>query len=801
MASPRCSTPILRRSDDRPGHAGHPPRPRAHRRAHPGRRRRRPRHVLRPRHRAPRSPLRRAALGAHRARRRHPAQTSPTAEVRAALPRGLVAPRPGHRRGRRRHGAAGQSVHAGPRSRPRPRGPTLRRQRRQRSRRQLRHPVRAVRAGRRRAARRPARRGCTIAACRTACDAYAGTARTALAAAVTRLINDNGAGGRNQTGLAVADALRFARALADAEDPLLFGDTCAPVLDQTAPRITFGATPAPGALVRGAVEITAVATDDTRSRAGPHAARAHRHRRRPGVGRRPRRHQRSRCTHVRPRRPLHDHRHRPDAAGNRATATLPLVADNTPPVVTVSATGFLVDGTTWWTTAAAPSLTGTASDLHAPVTVRAYVLGAEVAATVAGPGGWSLTVPATAIPRWRRDRGARHRRRRQRLRRHRRDLALRQGRRLAAHRRRPGPRLLRRAPTTRSRSRPPARSTITLPTGAVTLGTVAPPSCPTIRKYAYLTAVAPGRHRERAQPGRPGVPRRRHRHRRRARRVDVHRHRARRPGLRPVPRRRHARGRRPRRLRSPDRSAPRWPGAVAAHRRPGAVSRRRLHRHLHRPRSPRPAASVARCFTYRPIGPPMKVVLQAREAVRSSPSPRCATTTSSTTPRPTRASPSSERHRPRRVLELWVENVTADPAYVTFAAPRPPVPTVSRTFRTHANAIASRVVAGPTCDPSPVRSIRCAAAATSPRSRPTRSAPTSPSPSAPTAHPASPTAGSRTSASSRSRPRASRTPPSCRAPAATPTSTSSAPACAARWSSACAGCPICAPSRPVPTSS
>jgi hypothetical protein len=104
---------------------------------------------------------------------------------------------------------------------------------------------------------------CTINACRTACDAYAGTARTGLAAAVTRLINDNGADGRNQTGLAVADALRFARAIADAQDPILFGDTCTPVLDQTAPRVTFGATPPPGALVRGALEITAVATDDT----------------------------------------------------------------------------------------------------------------------------------------------------------------------------------------------------------------------------------------------------------------------------------------------------------------------------------------------------------------------------------------------------------------------------------------------------------------------------------------------------------------------------------------------------------
>ncbi|MBP8805295.1 MAG: hypothetical protein KBG48_13030 [Kofleriaceae bacterium] len=223
---------------------------------------------------------------------------------------------------------------------------------------------------------------CTINACRTACDAYAGTARTGLAAAVTRLINDNGADGRNQTGLAVADALRFARAIADAQDPILFGDTCTPVLDQTAPRVTFGATPPPGALVRGALEITAVATDDTDpapvltlsdltdTDSGASTAAAI-------------------LDTTGTDGPVTITAIARDAAGNRATATLSLVADNTPPTLTVSATGFLSDGTTWWTTAPSPSLTGTTSDLHGPITVRAYVLGAEVASTVAGPGGWT----------------------------------------------------------------------------------------------------------------------------------------------------------------------------------------------------------------------------------------------------------------------------------------------------------------------------------------------------------------------------------------------------------------------------
>jgi hypothetical protein len=542
--------------------------------------------------------------------------------------------------------------------------------------------------------------GCTLAACRTACDAYAGTPRTALAAAVTRLINDHGPGGRNQTGLSVADALRFARALADADDPLLFGDACAPVLDQTPPRITFGATPAPGALVRGAVEITAVATDEldpapvvtllelTDTDGAPASAAALVDTSAPDA------------LPFGPDGPFAITATAQDAAGNRATATLPLVADNTPPVVTVSATGFLVDGATWWTTAAAPSLTGTASDLHAPITVRAYVLGAEVAATVAGPGGWSLTVPATALP----GSGA--------------AIAVRAtdavGNVSAV--------TAATSPFVKVDGSPPAVDGLArafldelhdavafspagpvhdhAAAGAVTLGASAPPSCPTIHKYAYLTAVTPVATERAPNPvalafraADTGIG------------VDptASTFTVTAPGgqvFGPFPV-----------VATPAVGAPGafdhltelrrdGPAAIAPIGLPGAVSegvftvtftaRDRLGL----------AASVARCFTYRPLGPPLKVVLAAREAVRSSavatlrddyrldntaPDARVAELVNGTA----RAG----------VLELWVENVTADPAYVTFAAPRPPVPTVSRTFRTHAHAIASRVVAGPTCDP------------------------------------------------------------------------------------------------------
>ncbi|MBP9172862.1 MAG: hypothetical protein KBG48_36215, partial [Kofleriaceae bacterium] len=527
---------------------------------------------------------------------------------------------------------------------------------------------------------------CTINACRAACDAYAGTARTGLAAAVTRLINDNGVDGRNQTGLAVADALRFARAIADAQDPILFGDTCTPVLDQTGPRVSFGATPPPGALVRGALEITAVATDDTDpapvltladltdTDSGASTAAAI-------------------LDTTGTDGPVTVTAIARDAAGNRATATLALVADNTPPTLTVSATGFLSDGTTWWTTAASPSLTGTTDDLHRPITVRAYVLGAEVASTVAGPGGWNLTIPAAAVG----PAGSVVELRAT-------DAAGNVTPITAATS--PLLRVDATPPTVDGLARvffdegndaitfPPAGPAHThLPTGAVTLGTVAPPSCPTVRKYAYLTAVAPAATESAPNPVALAF---------RAADAGI--------GLEPA-------------ASTYTVTAPGGqvfgpfpvaatpavgaPGAfdhLADLRRdgaaavppigvPGAVqegvftvtftARDRLGQ----------AASVARCFTYRPFGPPMKVVLAAREAVHSTFVTTLRDDYKLDNDAPTTAARMAELLNGTAragLLEVWVQNVTPDPAYVTFSAPRPPVPTVSRTFRTHPKPIRVR---------------------------------------------------------------------------------------------------------------
>ncbi|MEZ4400835.1 MAG: hypothetical protein R3B06_12495 [Kofleriaceae bacterium] len=233
---------------------------------------------------------------------------------------------------------------------------------------------------------------CALGACRTACDAYAGTPRTVLAAALTSLINDNGPGGRNQTGLSVADTLSLPRAIASNSDPILFGDACVDTLDRTPPTLTWGATPTAGAVVRGAVPITVRATDDidpmpsvaweggladsdgavssaattldtTVAADGPRAVAA--------VA--------------------------TDATGNTTRGELTLVADNTPPVLTLDPSAFLVDGGTWWTTVADPHIAGTVTDAHGPIRITATVLGSEIAAATFPGGAWELALPGAMI--------------------------------------------------------------------------------------------------------------------------------------------------------------------------------------------------------------------------------------------------------------------------------------------------------------------------------------------------------------------------------------------------------------------
>ncbi|MEZ4399948.1 MAG: hypothetical protein R3B06_08005 [Kofleriaceae bacterium] len=86
-----------------------------------------------------------------------------------------------------------------------------------------------------------------------------------------------------------------------------------------------------------------------------------------------------------------------DATGNTTRGELMLVADNTPPMLTLDPSAFLVDGGTWWTTVADPHIAGTVTDAHGPIRVTATVLGSEIAAATFPGGAWELALPGAMI--------------------------------------------------------------------------------------------------------------------------------------------------------------------------------------------------------------------------------------------------------------------------------------------------------------------------------------------------------------------------------------------------------------------
>lgn len=316
-------------------------------------------------------------------------QPSPTTEVRAAFVLGawsLLAHRDRDRR--RRDRAAGQCVHAGPR--PRPRAPPPRPSTAMTV--TIAPPARGSSSPRVRRWRRAAR-----LAARVRCPSAAPPATPTLARCAPAWPPRSHASSTT-TAPPVAtrpgSRPRLARLRArDGRQPqsALVRRHLAPILNQTPPTITFGPTPAPGALVRGAIALTAVATTrQSESRAGRHPRRADRHRRRTVVGR-------GHPRHHRHRRPAHRHRHRPRRRRQRRHRDPGPDRRQHRANLDHRALGLaLVDGAAWWTSAASPSLTSTAGDLHGPITVRAYVLGVEVASTVSGPGGWNLTLPVGA---------------------------------------------------------------------------------------------------------------------------------------------------------------------------------------------------------------------------------------------------------------------------------------------------------------------------------------------------------------------------------------------------------------------
>jgi hypothetical protein len=232
--------------------------------------------------------------------------------------------------------------------------------------------------------------GCNIGHCRAPCDLYAGTPRAALAGALTKVIRDDRV---NRTGLRIEDTLAIARAMSENTDSDLFGTACTENLDRTPPSVRWdeAASPAADAVVRGTITFKATGIDDV---------------------------------DLQPRTEIVGYVDQDgdpsnsvaiasidtaglsdggftvtaravDLAGNSSTAERRVIVDNTPPQLSLSPPGFFVDGPTWWTTSASPTLTGTVLDAH-PATVQATIGATQVPGTLSG-GSWSVTLPDGAI--------------------------------------------------------------------------------------------------------------------------------------------------------------------------------------------------------------------------------------------------------------------------------------------------------------------------------------------------------------------------------------------------------------------
>ena len=228
---------------------------------------------------------------------------------------------------------------------------------------------------------------CAREGCRTKCDLYAGTPRALLAGEVTKVIRDPTV---NKTGLVTGDVLAVARAIADSTDVALFpGQSCTETLDRTPPTLMFSAKPADGDFVHGTVMLSATAIDDFDLPPAPPVHIA-------GFMDADGDPNNNVATIVLDTAMATSGHDGPltvmvttaDAAGNTAAAMRMLQVDNTPPVVTLDSTGFLVDGATWWASTATSTLTGTLVEQH-PIGVEAVIGDNHIPGTITG-STWSI---------------------------------------------------------------------------------------------------------------------------------------------------------------------------------------------------------------------------------------------------------------------------------------------------------------------------------------------------------------------------------------------------------------------------
>lgn len=230
--------------------------------------------------------------------------------------------------------------------------------------------------------------GCTVGACRPLCDVYAGTPRALLASAISKVA----ALPINKTGLTPADILPVARTISDNVDDDLFA-ACVETLDRSPPTIFFDSpTPADGTYQRGKqLQVQVRAVDDTDPT--PHVSFV-------GYTDADGDPNNSVAQAVIDTTQLSDgplmiEADATDMANNHASVMRMFIVDNTAPTLTLDNTGFYVAGSTWWTKDAAPTLTGTITDV-APASIKATIGGVDYAGTITG-STWSISIPTGTL--------------------------------------------------------------------------------------------------------------------------------------------------------------------------------------------------------------------------------------------------------------------------------------------------------------------------------------------------------------------------------------------------------------------
>lgn len=234
--------------------------------------------------------------------------------------------------------------------------------------------------------------GCALAECRAACSLYANTLRTLLSQSIATYVGSQSLPSPwNGTGLAVEDIKPLLNKVAHNADPELFGAACSETVDRLPPLIRWLAPEEDAEWVRGALEVSADATDDSPlgvrlrlvgfddddGNPGDHRARA------------------TVDTSLLADGPISVTAEAQDGAGNRVTETRTFWADNHAPQVTFdSADGTVEYGGAWWSASGEVTVRGTVSDAHLhSVEVLFGELVVATAVVDSAAGTWAAQIP------------------------------------------------------------------------------------------------------------------------------------------------------------------------------------------------------------------------------------------------------------------------------------------------------------------------------------------------------------------------------------------------------------------------